>query len=76
MHENRDALTRFCNNPTCDLCDVIVRPHEIVNRAGQEICRQCFEPLIITRVRRRPPLLPAGSHQPSSLSKSCSSKEA
>ena len=76
MVGSREILVRFCNNPTCDLCDRIVRPHEVLKRAGQEICRECFEPLIINRVRPRPPLLPAALRQQDGVSRSYSSKEA
>lgn len=75
MTASREIHLRFCNNPTCDLCDMIVRPHEILKRAGQEICRQCFEPLTINRVRPRPPLLPAAPRHPESAPTSYSSKE-
>ena len=74
MAVGREHVIRFCNNPSCDLCDVIARPHEILNRAGEEICRQCFEPLTANRVRPRLPLLPAAPHR--THFNSFSSKEA
>lgn len=74
MAVSRENVIRFCNNPSCDRCDVIVRPREIMKRAGEEICRQCFEPLVRNRVRPRPPLLPAAPHR--THSNPFSSKEA
>lgn len=49
---------RFCNNPACDLCDVYVKPFELLKKGGQEVCPRCFEPLVVQRLRPRFPTLP------------------
>lgn len=54
-------LVRFCNNPVCELCDVILRPQETLQKGGREVCSRCLEEVVIRQARPRAPLLPPAS---------------
>jgi hypothetical protein len=45
-------LDRFCNNPACETCDVILAPHQVLRKGGQEVCPSCLEPLVVRPARR------------------------
>jgi predicted amidophosphoribosyltransferase len=47
-------LDRFCNNPACEGCDVILSPRQALKKGGQEVCPKCLEPLVVRAAR--PPL--------------------
>ena len=57
-------LDRFCNNPACEWCDVILSPHQALRKGGQEVCPKCLEPLVVraarprVRLRKSPPPSP------------------
>ncbi|MFQ5829317.1 MAG: hypothetical protein ACE5JD_09205 [Candidatus Methylomirabilia bacterium] len=57
-------LVRFCNNPSCELCDVHIKPREVLVKGETEVCPQCLEPLVVRRLRPRPPTRPSkpGTH--------------
>ncbi len=40
-------MERFCNNPTCELCDVILRPQDTLKKGGVEVCPRCLEEVIV-----------------------------
>ena len=40
-------VDRFCNNPTCDLCDVILRPQDTLRKGGGEVCPRCLEEVVV-----------------------------
>ncbi len=40
-------IERFCNNPTCELCDVILRPQDTLKKGGVEVCPRCLEEVIV-----------------------------
>jgi len=52
-------VDRFCNNPTCDLCDVFLRPQETLKKGGAEVCPRCLEEVIVRP--HRPLLLKPGA---------------
>ena len=54
----RERIVRFCNNPGCELCDVHLRPREVLMKGNREICPRCLEPLMVQRRRPLPPVLP------------------
>lgn len=49
-------LDRFCNNPACEGCDVLLSPRQLLRKGGQEVCATCLEPLVIRSARPRPRL--------------------
>ncbi|MBI2462234.1 MAG: hypothetical protein HYV61_12255 [Candidatus Rokubacteria bacterium] len=53
----RRARVRFCNNPVCELCDVILRPQEILQKGGRKVCPRCLEEVAVQETRRRGPRL-------------------
>ena len=53
-----ERIVRFCNNPACALCDVYVKPLEVLKKAGEDFCPRCLEPLVVQRLRPRSPTLP------------------
>lgn len=54
-------LDRFCNNPACDGCDVLLSSRQALTKGGQEVCPKCLEPLVVratrprVRLRKAPP---------------------
>lgn len=56
-------LDRFCNNPACEGCDVILSPRQALRKGGQEVCPTCLEPLVVRAAR--PPLRLSKSPPPS-----------
>ncbi len=40
-------MERFCNTPTCELCDVILRPQDTLKKGGVEVCPRCLEEVIV-----------------------------
>lgn len=54
---------RFCNNPACEGCDVILSPRQALRKGGQEVCPKCLEPLVVRAAR--PPLRLSKSPPPS-----------
>lgn len=53
----RRDVVRFCNNPSCELCDLILRPQETLQKGGLEVCPRCLEEVVIRETRPRGPLL-------------------
>ncbi|MBI4560865.1 MAG: hypothetical protein HY724_02385, partial [Candidatus Rokubacteria bacterium] len=53
-----ERTVRFCNNPACELCDLYLKPLEVLSKGGQEVCPRCLEPLLVRRLRPRSPTLP------------------
>lgn len=49
---------RLCNNPACELCDVYVKPSQVLRKGGQDVCPRCLEPLVVQRLHPRAPTLP------------------
>lgn len=49
-------LERFCNNPACDDCDVLLTLRDALKTGGQEMCPRCLEPLVVRAARPRIPL--------------------
>lgn len=54
----REETVRFCNNPACDGCDVILRPQEGLRKGGELLCPKCLDPLMVRRLRVRPATVP------------------
>jgi len=50
-------VDRFCNNPTCKLCDLLLRPQDLLKKGGVEVCPQCLEGVIVRP--HRPSVSPA-----------------
>lgn len=50
-------VERFCNNPSCDLCDVMIRKDQVLFHGGKELCPKCFEELIVREKEKTPVLL-------------------
>lgn len=46
-------LDRFCNNPACEACDLLLASHEVLRTGGQEVCAKCLEPLVVRAARPR-----------------------
>ncbi len=53
-----EKTVRFCNNPACELCDIHVKPREVLRKGRREVCPRCFEPLLVRRLRPALPTLP------------------
>jgi hypothetical protein len=49
-------LARFCNNPACELLDVLLPPRQALRKGGREACPRCLEPLVVRPARPRPRL--------------------
>ena len=45
-------MDRFCNNPTCELCDVILRPQDTLKKGGLEVCPHCLEEVVVRPYQR------------------------
>lgn len=54
-------VDRFCNNPTCESCDLLLRPQDTLKKGGVEVCPRCLEEMI---VRARRPSLSVRSAAP------------
>lgn len=52
----RRPVEWFCNNPGCELVDVIVRPGDLVVKARRRVCPRCLEPLVAKAPRSAPRL--------------------
>lgn len=46
-------LDRFCNNPACEECDVLLAPRQAFRKGGLEVCPACLEPLVVRPARPR-----------------------
>lgn len=59
-------LDRFCNNPACEGCDVLLASRQALRKGGQEVCPACLEPLVVRPVRPRLRLrkVPSGLRRP------------
>lgn len=54
-----EKTARFCNNPACELCDVYIKPRDMLRKGGFVVCPRGLEPLVVRRLGPRVLTLPS-----------------